>query len=78
MLNIWSLLNSDVFNGIANAGQVCDIVLNLKQVSNDKIMQELENQDNLYLVRCIDQNEKIIKQNEEIIEKLNIILKQNY
>ena len=74
MLNIWSLLNSEVFNGIANASQIYDVSLNLKQVSNDEIMRELQNQDKLYLVKCIDQNEKIIKQNEEIIAKLNIVL----
>lgn len=77
MLNIWSLLNSEVINGIANASQIYDVTLNLKQVSNDEIMQELENQDNLYLIKCIEQNEKIINQNEEIIEKLNILLNQD-
>ena len=74
MLNIWSLLNSDAFNGIANASQIYDVVLNLKQISNDELMKELQNQDEFYLKKCIDQNEKIINQNEEIIKKLNILL----
>ena len=77
MLNIWALLNSDVLNGIANASQIYDVALNLKQVSNDEIMKELESQDKIYLTKCIEQNEKIIQQNEEIIEKLNILLTQN-
>ena len=76
MLNIWSLLNSEVINGIANASQIYDVTLNLKQVSNDELMQELENQDKKYLTKCIQQNEEIIQQNKEIIKKLNILLNQ--
>lgn len=74
MLNIWALLNSDMLNGIANASQIYDVALNLKQVSNDEIMKELENQDKIFLTKCIEQNEKIIQQNEEIIAKLNTLL----
>ena len=40
MLNIISLLNSDLLNGVANASQIYDVVLNLKQVSNDELMEE--------------------------------------
>ena len=76
MISILSFLNSDLLNGVANASQIYDVVLNLKQISNDELMKELENQDNLYLKKCIVQNEKIISQNEEIIEKLNILLNQ--
>ena len=77
MLNIISLLNSDLLNGVANASQIYDVVLNLKQVSNDELMEELQNQNTIYLTKCIEQNEYIIKQNAEIIEKLNILLTQN-
>lgn len=77
MLDILSLLNSELFNGVANASQVYDVILNLKQVSNDELMKELENQNKKYLAKCIEQNEYIIKQNTEIINKLNILLTQN-
>ena len=74
MLNIWSVLNGDVVSGVANASQIYDLALNLKQVSNDELMKELELQDKLYLTKCIEQNECIIQQNQEIIDKLNILL----
>lgn len=74
MLNLWSFLNGEVFNGLANASQIYDIALNLKQVSNDELMKKLQTQDDLYLKKCIDQNEEIISQNKEIIEKLDILL----
>ena len=76
MISILNLLNSDLLNGVANLGQIYDVALNVKQVSNDAIMQKLENQDRLYLIKCINQNEKIISQNEEILEKLDILLSQ--
>ena len=78
MVSILSLLNSEMVGGIANASQIYDVFLNLKQVSNDELMQKLENQDRLYLIKCIKQNEQIIQQNNEIIEKLNTLLEQNY
>lgn len=74
MADLWSFLNSEFFNGLANASQIYDIALNLKQVSNDELMKELQTQDDLYFKKCIDQNEKIISQNKEIIEKLDILL----
>ena len=74
MLNIWSVLSGDVVSGVANASQIYDLALNLKQVSNDELMKELELQDKLYLTKCIEQNEYIIQQNQEIIDKLNILL----
>lgn len=74
MINILSILNSDLLNGIANASQIYDVTLNLKQVSNDELMKELETQDNLYLKKCIEQNEEIIEQNKNIIGKLDKIL----
>lgn len=50
----------DLFIGFA---QIYSLLLNLNQVSNDTILKELQNQDKKYL-------EKIIKQNEEIIDLL--------
>lgn len=78
IVDILSLLNSDLFNGVANISQVYDVALNLKQVSNDEIMKELQNQDKFYLVKCIEQNEQIIQLNKEIIDKLNMLLGISY
>ena len=78
MLNIWSFLNSEALNGIANASQIYDVALNLKQVSNDEIMQELQNQDKIYLTKCIEQNEQIIRQNQEILNKLDMLLQNKF
>ena len=43
--------------------QVIDLILNVSQTSNDELMKELQEQDRKYL-------SKIIKQNEEIIQRL--------
>lgn len=81
MIDVLSILNGELLNGIANGGQILDVVLNLTQVSNDQIMKALEIQNKKYLGIILNtneeqmaQNEKIIQQNEEIIEKLNKIL----
>lgn len=44
--------------------------LNLKQTTNDDILKELKDQAVTYLQHSINQNELIIKQNEEIINLL--------
>ena len=44
--------------------QVLDVMLNINQVSNDVLFKELQRQDKEYL-------EKIIEQNETIIELLS-------
>lgn len=44
--------------------QVFDVILNISQVSNDVLLKELQRQDKEYL-------EKIIEQNETIIELLS-------
>lgn len=44
--------------------------LNLKQTTNDDILKELKDQAVTYLQHSIEQNELIIKQNEEIIHLL--------
>ena len=74
MLDILTILNSDLFSGIANGSQIYDVVLNLKQVSNDELMKELQHQNQEFLTRHLEQNEIIISQNEEIIKKLNNII----
>lgn len=44
--------------------------INLQQSTNDDILKELKMQDTTYLKRSVEQNELIIKQNEEIISLL--------
>ena len=77
MIDVLSILNSELLNGIANGSQIYDVVLNLKQVSNDELMKELEHQNQEFLKKHVEQNETIISQNKEIIDKLNILLHNN-
>lgn len=55
--------NYDLFIGFL---QFYDLLLNLNQTSNDTIFHELQHQNKEYL-------EKIIKQNEKIMDLLNNI-----
>lgn len=55
--------NISDYNLLLGLLQVYDLFLNLNQVSNDTILKELQIQDKKYL-------EKIIKQNQEIIDLL--------
>ena len=54
--------------------QVFDLLLNLNQVSNDDILKELQHQDNEYLNKIIDNQLKIIEQNDKILVNQDIIL----
>ena len=54
--------------------QVFDLLLNLNQVSNDDILKELQRQDNEYLNKIIDNQLKIIEQNDRILVNQDIIL----
>ena len=54
--------------------QVFDLLLNLNQVSNDDILKELQRQDNEYLNKIIDNQLKIIEQNDKILVNQDIIL----
>ena len=58
---------------LANVLQIADYQMNISQLSNDDLMKHLLQQDNVlndqtenYLKKIIEQNEIIIKQNEEI------------
>ena len=58
---------------LANILQVADFQMNVSQLSNQDIMQHLllqdrvlDDQTNNYLKKIIEQNEKIIQQNEEL------------
>lgn len=54
--------------------QVFDLLLNLNQVSNDDILNELQHQDNEYLNKIIDNQLKIIEQNDKILVNQDRIL----
>ena len=54
--------------------QVFDLLLNLNQVSNDDILNELQHQDNEYLNKIIDNQLKIIEQNDRILSNQDKIL----
>ena len=52
---------------LANIVQIFNYIENSQQTSNDQILLELQKQNQDYL-------EKIVKQNEKIIERLQIII----
>lgn len=56
--------------------QVMDVLLNLDQVSNDTILGELQKQNKEYLEKIVKQNETIIEQNNMLETKLNSIWEQ--
>lgn len=53
--------NKDDFELIMAFFQTIDLLLNVSQISNDVLFQELQNQNQKYLEKIINQNEEIIK-----------------
>jgi len=62
--------NSENLSTLANLLQIASFLLLINEASNNKLLEELQNQDKTYLDKAIKQNEIIIKQNEDIIERL--------
>ena len=65
--------NNDFFNKwalITGMFQLLDYNLNVKQISNDKIFEELQKQDSILENQNKNYLEKIILQNEKIIKLL--------
>ena len=56
--------------------QVCDLILNVSQSSNDDILKQLQHQDNDYLERIVSNQLKIIEQNDKILLNQDKILKR--
>lgn len=56
-------------NIAANITQFISLFLLLKDASNSEIMEELQKQDKEYLKKIVEQNELIIKQNEELLRR---------
>lgn len=59
-----------LLSNLANILQVANFNMNVKEISNDELLKYLEHQDNDFLISIINQNDVIIKQNEEIIKLL--------
>ena len=62
---------SENLNTLANLLQIASFILLMNEASNDKLLHELQNQNEKYLDKAIAQNEVIIAQNKEILERIN-------
>jgi hypothetical protein len=56
---------------LANLCQIASFQMNVQEVGNDAIMQHLERQDHILDEQTNNYLKKIIKQNEEILRKLD-------
>lgn len=56
--------------------QVCDLLLNVNQTSNDELMKELQHQDNEYLEKIVSNQLTIIEQNNKILLNQDRILQR--
>ena len=63
--------SSENLSTLANLLQIASFILLMNEASNDKLLQELQNQDKNYLDKAVKQNEIIIAQNKEILERIN-------
>ena len=74
---MFSKNSSENLGTLANLLQIASFLLLINETSNNKILQELQDQDEKYLAKAIKQNEMIIAQNQEIIERLERINKND-
>ena len=56
-------------NVVANASQLVSLFLLLRDASNNELMKKLNEQDERYLKKAIEQNEEIIKLLKELLQK---------
>lgn len=61
-----------MLNYMANLCQLLDFQMNISQVSNDEIMKDLQEQDEMLQNEIISKLDIIIKQNKEILKKLEL------
>lgn len=52
---------NDRLNVTANFSQLISLFLLLKDASNNELMDKLNNQDDIYLKKTVEQNEEIIR-----------------
>ena len=67
--------NLESLDILANILQIASFMLLTNEASNNKLLEELQNQNKTYLDKAIKQNEIIIAQNEEIIARLERVNK---
>ena len=68
---MFSKNNYDNLSTLANLLQIASFILLMNEASNDKLLEELQHQDKTYLDTALKQNEIIIKQNKEILERIS-------
>ena len=59
-------IQNNNLNVVANASQLVSLFLLLRDASNNELMKKLNEQDEKYLKKAIEQNEEIIKLLKEL------------
>lgn len=59
-------IQNNNLNVVANASQLVSLFLLLRDASNNELMKKLNEQDENYLKRIVEQNEEIIKLLKEL------------
>lgn len=62
-------IQNNNLNVVANASQLVSLFLLLRDASNNELMKKLNDQDEKYLKKAIEQNEEIIKLLKELLQK---------
>jgi hypothetical protein len=62
-------IQNNNLNVVANASQLVSLFLLLRDASNNELMKKLNEQDENYLKKAIEQNEEIIKLLKELLQK---------
>lgn len=63
-------MSNNILDLPSDLAQFVSLYLLLKDSTNSQLMEELNRQNREYLAKIIEQNELIIKQNEEILKFL--------
>ena len=72
----WDNDTLNLMSVLSYAISIFNMQLNLKQVSTDELNKHLEKQDDILNKQNMDYLEKIVKQNENILNGLNKILQK--
>lgn len=62
-------IQNNNLNIVANVSQLVSLFLLLRDASNNELMKKLNEQDELYLKKAIEQNEEIISLLKELLKK---------
>ena len=63
-------MDLDKLDAFANMLQLANFAMLVEDANNNDLLKYLQHQDNDLLTKIIQQNEEIIKQNEEILDLL--------